>query len=310
MQQAGRLGIGIIGMGRVGPVIGSALRAAGHSIVAVHATSESSKDRADAMLPGVPIEDIETLVERSELVILAVPDDEIAPLVQGLAALNAWQPGQLLVHLSGAHGTSILKPAQQCGAITLAIHPAMTFSGTSMDVARLQGTPFAVTAPATVLPIAQALVVEMGGDPVVVAEENRMLYHAALAHGANYLVTLLVQAQHALQAAGIEDPGAYLRYLSEAALDRALREGTLGITGPISRGDTGTVRAHLDILRQAAQAAQAADTREENDTPPAQALADIAHTYQHMGQATVSALHAAGLLSDSAAGTMRRALDA
>ena len=90
MSTPGRLGIGIVGMGHVGPVIGSALRAVGHQIVAVSASSDASRERADAMLPGVPIATPEEVVRRSEVVIVAVPDDQIGPLVSGLADLVVW----------------------------------------------------------------------------------------------------------------------------------------------------------------------------------------------------------------------------
>ena len=206
MSTPGRLGIGIIGMGHVGPVIGSALRAVGHQIVAVSASSDASRERADAMLPGVPIATPEEVVRRSEVVIVAVPDDQIGPLVSGLADLGAWQSGHIVIHLSGASGVGLLGAAAAAGAIPLAIHPAMTFTGTSVDVARLVGTPFAVTAAAPFLPIAQALVVEMGGEPVVVAEEDRPLYHAGLAHGANFIAGITVQTTRILAQAGIENP--------------------------------------------------------------------------------------------------------
>lgn len=306
MHAAGRLGVGIIGMGNVGPVIGSALRAAGHAIVGVTASSEASKERADAMLPGVPILDVATLVERSELVIIAIPDDEIAGLVSGLAALGAWQPGQLVIHLSGAHGTSILAPAQAAGAITLAIHPAMTFTGTSLDVARLVGTPFAVTAAAPVLPIAQALVVEMGGEPVPVSEEHRPLYHAALAYGANFMVTLLTQAQDLLSLAGIDNPGQYLQPLCEAALDRALREGAYGLTGPIRRADAGTIHTHLKAI---CPNGASSEERAENQANPAAApREEIASTYTHMSRQSIAMLERHGLLSARACEELRAAL--
>lgn len=281
--QAGRLGVGVIGMGRVGPVIASALRAAGHSLIGVTASSEASRERADVMLPGVPILDVPTVVQRCELVVIAIPDDEIGPLTQGLAAMKAWQPGQLVVHLSGAHGTGVLAPAQACGAITLAIHPAMTFSGTSLDIARLVGTPFAVTAPAPVLPIAQALVVEMGGEPFHVPEDKRVLYHAALAFGANFLVTHMVHAQDFLRLAGIDDPGAYLRPLCEAALDRSLREGSAGLTGPIVRGDEGTLGAHLRAIKN-----HHSDDSAEN--PGQTPLESIEESYRNFTRQTLDML--------------------
>ncbi len=104
----------------------------------------------------------------------------------------------------------------------------MTFTGTSLDLARLEGTTFAVTAPGPVLPIGQALVVELGGEPVVVAEESRGLYHAALAHGANHLVVLVAQAAQALEAAGVDQPGRALAPLLAAALDGATRGADAG----------------------------------------------------------------------------------
>jgi predicted short-subunit dehydrogenase-like oxidoreductase (DUF2520 family) len=254
---AGRLGVGVVGAGRVGAVLASALRAAGHAVVGASGISAASRERVDALLPGVPLLQVPQVVERAELVLLTVPDDALAGLVEGLAATGAWQPGQIVVHTSGAAGTAVLAPAAAAGAIPLAIHPAMTFTGTSLDLARLPGCTFAVTAPAPVLPIAQALVVELGAEPVVVAEADRPLYHAALAHGANHLVVLVAQAASALRAAGIAEVDRVLGPLLAAALDGAVRSaapdvavpgGVASLTGPVARGDAGTVAAHLHVL--------------------------------------------------------------
>lgn len=260
-----RLGVGIVGAGRVGAVLGNALRAAGHAVVGASGVSTATLERIETLLPGVPVLAVPEVVERAELVLLTVPDDALADLVAGLAALGRWQPGQLVVHTAGSMGTGVLAPARAAGAIPLALHPAMTFTGTSLDVARLVGCTFAVTAPAPVLPIAQALVVELGGEPVVVAEEDRPLYHAALAHAANHLVVLVAQAAQALAAAGVQAPDRLLGPLLGAALDGAVRasaaassgttagaSGVASLTGPVVRGDAGTVRAHLAELAQLA----------------------------------------------------------
>ena len=282
MSTPGRLGIGIIGMGHVGPVIGSALRAVGHQIVAVSASSEASRERADAMLPGVPITTPEEVVRRSEVVIVAVPDDQIGPLVSGLADLGAWQSGHIVIHLSGASGVGLLGAAAGAGAIPLAIHPAMTFTGTSVDVARLVGTPFAVTAAAPF--------VEMGGEPVVIAEEDRPLYHAGLAHGANFIAGITVQTTRILAEAGIENPALYVRPLLEAALDRALTEGVAGISGPAARGDAGTITAHARSL----------GARE--------GLSGERDTYADMTRALTRLLRDARLLDERAATSVEAAL--
>lgn len=267
MTPPGRLEVGVVGAGRVGAVLGHALAAAGHRVRAVSAISQDSLERAAALLPGVPVRDVPDVVADADLVLLAVPDDVLADLVAGLADVGAWRAGQIVVHTAGRFGTGVLAPVRAVGALPLAIHPAMTFTGTSLDLTRLVGCAFAVTAPEPVLPIGQALVVELGGEPVVVAEEARGLYHAALAHGANHLVVLVAQAAQALAAAGVPDPGRVLTPLLEAALDGALRaasaaDGTgaiAALTGPVRRGDAGTVREHEQALTAFAAASGAVD---------------------------------------------------
>jgi predicted short-subunit dehydrogenase-like oxidoreductase (DUF2520 family) len=256
-NRPGRLGVGVVGAGRVGAVLGSALRAAGHAVVGASAVSAASRERVELLLPGVPVLEVPEVVRRAELVLLTVPDDALSDLVTGLAATGAWQPGQLVVHTCGRYGWRVLQPAVGCGAIPLALHPAMTFSGTSLDLSRLADCVFGVTAPGPVLPIGQALVVEMGAEPVVVEEELRPLYHAALAHGANHLVTLVAQSLELLRAAGVEQPSRTLAPLLSAALDNALRRGDDALTGPVARGDVGTVTAHVAAIGAAEAAGRA-----------------------------------------------------
>lgn len=247
-MSAPRLGIGVIGAGRVGAVLGAALRAEGHAVTGAYAVSDASVGRAEQLLPGVPLLDVAAIVERSEMLLLAVPDDQLGPLAAGIAATGLAPGGQLVVHTSGRFGTEVLAPLADAGSATLAIHPAMTFTGTRDDLSRLVGCPMAITAAPTFLPVAAALVVELGGESVVLPEGDRPLYHAALAHGANHLVVLVDQALEALTRLGIEDPGAYLRPLLEAALEESLRRGASALTGPVMRGDAGTVTAHLEAL--------------------------------------------------------------
>ncbi|WP_435298583.1 Rossmann-like and DUF2520 domain-containing protein [Timonella sp. A28] len=296
----GRLGIGIIGAGRVGAVLGSALRQAGHAIVGATGISEETRDRIDALLPGVPVIEPQEIVERAELVLLAVPDDVLADVIQGLADLKAWQPGQIVVHTSGAHGISVMEPARLQGAIPIAVHPAMTFTGTSLDLARLEGTAFAVTAPTPMLPIGQALVVEMGGEPVVLAEEQRGLYHAALAHGANHLVVLVAQAAHMLSVTGIDNPGRVLSPLLHAALEGALRasdgesDPISTLTGPVARGDAGTVRKHVSELEACAVTEQ---------------TTDVIESYKAMGRAATTRALGLGKIGEEQAQNLLDAFD-
>ncbi|MCL2515570.1 MAG: DUF2520 domain-containing protein [Microbacteriaceae bacterium] len=230
-QRSGRLGVGIVGAGRVGPVLGAALAGAGHAIVGVNAVSAASRERAEDMLPGVPLLETPELLERSELVLVAVPDDQLPGLVEGLAAVGAWQPGQIVVHTAPGLGASVLRPAMALGAIPLAIHPAMTFTGTRLDLARMAETYFAVTAPAPVQPIGQALVVEMGGEPVLVAEADRAAYGEAIATATSFSRRIVEQATGLLGEIGFEHPGAYLSSLVRSTVDDALRRA--GVPGPL-----------------------------------------------------------------------------
>ena len=243
-----RLRVGVIGAGRVGAVIGAALAAAGHDVVAASGLSAASAERAARLLPGTPLVPADEVVAASDLVVLAVPDDLLAGLVSGLAGTGAWRAGQLAFHTSGAHGLAVLAPAEQAGVLPLALHPAMTFSGAPEDADRLVGAPFGVTSRPAYRPVAETLVLEMGGEPFFVAEEDRRLYHAALVTGANHLVTLVAEAADLLRTAGIADPAQVLAPLLTAALDNGLRRGDRGLTGPVSRGDVGTVRDHLETL--------------------------------------------------------------
>ncbi|MCZ2825336.1 MULTISPECIES: Rossmann-like and DUF2520 domain-containing protein [unclassified Modestobacter] len=250
-----RLRVGIVGAGRVGAVLGAALAAAGHEVVAASGVSAASAERAARLLPGVPLLPADEVVAASDLVVLAVPDDTLAGLVAGLAETGAWRRGQLLFHTSGAHGLAVLLPAERRGVLALALHPAMTFSGAPEDAARLVAAPFGVTSRPEHRPVAETLVLEMGGEPFWIDEADRGLYHAALVTGANHLVTLVAEAADLLRAAGVDEPGRVLTPLLTAALDNGLRRGDRGLTGPVSRGDVGTVAAHLDTLSERAPAA-------------------------------------------------------
>lgn len=246
-----RLTIGVIGAGRVGTVLGAALARAGHRVVAVSAVSDASVARARRMLPDAAIKRPGEVLAESGLVLLTVPDDALPGLVSGLAATGAPMEGRLLAHASGSHGIRLLEPATRRGALPLALHPVMTFTGRPDDLDRLAGICFGVTAPDPLRPAAEALVIEMGGEPVFIEEALRGLYHAALASGANHLITLVVQAADLLRAAGVPDPARMLTPLLSAALDNALRLGDAGLTGPVARGDADTVAGHIEALRDA-----------------------------------------------------------
>lgn len=288
LDRPARFDVGVVGAGRVGATLGAALARAGHRVTGVSAVSEASLARAEAMLPGVPVRTVPEVVDGAHLVLLAVPDDALAELIAGLAATETFTPGQLVVHTSGAHGISVFEPAADTQIMPLALHPVMTFTGTAIDLDRLQDCCFGVTTVDLARPLAEALVIEMGGEPVWVPEHQRLAYHAALAHGANHLVTLVAQSMQLLEQAGIDDPARLLEPLLSAALAGTLQQGDAALTGPVARGDAGTVAAHVEVLGQVAP--------------------DILPTYVALARATAQRALLSGRLRASTAEPLLRVL--
>lgn len=261
-----RLSVGIISAGRVGTAIGAAWERAEHVVAGCSAVSSASRERARRWLPDTPVLPIDEVAVRAELLLLAVPDAELPALVTGLAATGAVRANTIVVHTSGANGIGVLAPLAEQGCIVLAIHPAMTFAGADEDIDRLRGTCFGITAADEIgYAIAQSLVLEIGGEPFRVREDARTLYHAALAHSSNHVVTVLLDAVEALRAAlwgqellGQEPVGdapggiaeRIIGPLARASLENALQRGQAALTGPVARGDAAAVAGHLRALEE------------------------------------------------------------
>jgi predicted short-subunit dehydrogenase-like oxidoreductase (DUF2520 family) len=293
-----RLAVGIVGAGRAGTALGVALARAGHEVVAASAVSDASLRRAHANFPGAAITEPGEVVRRSGLVLLTVPDDALPGLVTGLAATGTPLEGRMLAHASGRYGVSVLEPAVRRGALPLALHPVMTFTGRDDDVERLRGTCFGVTSPEVLRPAAEALVIEMGGEPVFIAEEHRDLYHAAIAGAANHLITLVAQGMDLLRMIGVAEPARMLAPLLSASLDNALRFGDAGLTGPVARGDAATVAAHVAALEAMASAPADAQGGGQAGATAASAGASAAmvSAYVAMARLTADRALAAGIL--------------
>jgi len=284
-----RLRIAIVGCGRVGAVLGAAWHRAGHRITGVTARSDTSRLRAEALLPGTAVRDEADVSVDADLVLVAVPDRVLPEVVERLVSLGAIRAGQFVVHPAGRYGLEVLDPAARVGAVPLALHPALPLTGTSMDLDRLAGSIFGVTAPEGMRTVAEALVVELGAEPVWIPEQARNGYHAALTFAANYAMTLVNESVDLLAEAGAEAPARILGPLVRASVETALERGDKGQTGPITRGDGTTVASHLEWLsRQAPLTAQA---------------------YRSLGKLTVDRLLAAGVIDIEQASNVVHALD-
>ncbi|WP_167097216.1 Rossmann-like and DUF2520 domain-containing protein [Mycobacterium sp. DL592] len=261
-----RLKVGIVSAGRVGTALGLALERAEHVVVACSAISNASLRLAERRLPDTAVLPVPDVADNAELLLLTVPDSELAGLVNGLAATGAVRRGTIVVHTSGANGIGVLAPLTAQGCVPLAIHPAMTFTGSDEDVVRLGETCFGITAADEIgYAIGQSLVLEIGGEPFRVSEDARTLYHAALAHASNHIVTVVADALDALRAAlsgqellgqeliGTAPGGLAERIvgpLARAALENTLRRGQSALTGPVARGDAAAVAGHLVALNE------------------------------------------------------------
>lgn len=223
--QNGRLTVGVVGAGPVGTVLGQALAAAGHVVIGIASTSPQNIERAEALLPEVEVRAVDELIKEADLVLFAIPANEISKTVSGLAEAGLFKAGQLVAHTAGEFGIEVLEPATKRGVIALAIHPAMTFTGTSLDLARIRESYFAVSAPNVALPIAQALVIEMGAEPIVISEADRKIYFEAISVANNFSKLIVNQSIGLLEQVGIENARAVLGPVIRSAVEEALADG-------------------------------------------------------------------------------------
>jgi predicted short-subunit dehydrogenase-like oxidoreductase (DUF2520 family) len=241
--------VAVLGPGRMGTLLAVACVRAGHRVVAVGGGRESSLARLAGHVAGArPTADPAAAVADAELVLLAVPDDAIEGLVTELAVADALGPAHRVVHVAGSRGLGVLRRAALAGARVAACHPAMTVPSGTTDPEVLVGVAWAVTAPADDLGWAHELVTDLGGDAHDVADDARGLYHAGLVLGSNAVGAAVVLARRLLLAARVDAPTAFLGPLIEASVANTLAHGAEALTGPVVRGDLGTVAGHLEEL--------------------------------------------------------------
>lgn len=239
----------IIGPGRVGTTLGTALHAAGYPVVAVAGRGQEALDSFCRRVPSAAALPAHEAARAAELVVLCVPDDALAGVVRSVAGADGVVEGSRWVHVAGGLGVGVLRPAAVAGARVAACHPAQTFPDAEAGVASLPGTVWAVTAGESDLGWARVLVTDLRGSPVTVGEDQRLLYHTGLVIGANATSTVVTLARDLLLGAGVGDPGGFLRSLASTAAANAAERGADALTGPVRRGDADTVARQLGELR-------------------------------------------------------------
>ena len=281
---AGR--VGIVGTGRVARALALGFGRRSSTLPMMWGRTPPHGQGADSALAARSLEEV---VGQCDVIAIAVSDDALAQVVDALARAGPLRQGALVFHVSGGCGAAVLEPLRIRGARTAAIHPAMTFTGDAeREVERMAGACFAVTGSGDeAIRQSRAIVKALGGVGVVIAEDRRMLYHAALSHAANHLVTLFAGATRVLQAAGVAHPEPLLAPLVRASLENSIAKGFDGLSGPLLRGDANMVRGHIAALAR--------------DCP------DVLPAYRTMARATVGELEHRG--KSPAPSPLRAAID-
>jgi predicted short-subunit dehydrogenase-like oxidoreductase (DUF2520 family) len=259
--------VSVVGAGRVGTALAVLLRRAGHRIAAV-AGRDASRARARTWLPDVPFLPPDEAARRGEVVLLAVPDDAIAAICSGIADSGGFRPDGVAAHLSGAAPLDVLAPARDAGAHSLSIHPLQTVPDVERGIERLAGASMAVTSSDEQgFTVGERLARDVGGRPFRLPEDRKPLYHAAAVFCSNYLVAVEGLAEDLFRRSGLDDPIPAFGPLAETTLANVLAAGPAeALTGPVARGDAGTIRRNLDALSEYAPEA----------VPPYLALARVA----------------------------------
>ena len=246
-----RRSIGFIGIGVLGKGLALALASRGYDVVGASSRSASSSQWLGDRLPECRVfPEAQELADRCDLVFITTPDSAI----QQVAASLRWRPGQGVVHCCGASSTEILADVGRQGGVTGAFHPFQTFAGLQDPEAaagRLAGVSFAVAGQEWLEPYLSEMASNLGGTAISIRDEDRPLYHASAVLGCGFFTALLQGAVLLWKAMGFADEEALraLYPLAQATLENAGRMGTVGsVTGPVVRGDSATIQAHLEAL--------------------------------------------------------------
>lgn len=243
--------IAFVGAGNVGTTLAVLLKKAGHTITGVASRTETSAARAGRMLGVLYGTCPSDFTREADVIFLTVPDREIAVVCAALAAEDGFRPGSIVIHTSGAHSSALLSAARAKGCLTLSFHPLQTFADPETGIKNLPGSFVTIEGDESALPAARRLVADLSCQPLEIPTATKALYHAAACMVCNYFVTLAALGLQMLDASGIkrEQGLPAIRPLIDCTLKNIISAGpTQALTGPIARGDLGTVQAHLEIM--------------------------------------------------------------
>ncbi len=280
--------IGIIGAGTVGTALAGCLSAKGYDVAGVNSRTMASARRLAARVESARVyPDAQVLADAVDWVFVTTPDNVIPIVVSSLM----WRRGQAVLHCSGADSLDVLEPARKAGCAVGAIHPLQTFASIDQAMANLPGSTFSLEAEEPLLGRLKNVVADLEGHAVVLKAGDKVLYHAAAVMSCNYVVTLVKLATDLWYTFGVTQAEATkaLLPLLKGTLNNIENVGLPNcLTGPIARGDTGTIGKHLSALQQRAP--------------------DLLSTYKELGLQTIPISLAKGRIDASKAGEMNRLL--
>ena len=244
--------IAILGTGKVGTAVGFLLLSSGYQIVAIASRSDESIKRGVEYTRGKPFRNLSQAAAMAECIIISTSDDAIASVCEKITKDGAVSPGKKVIHMSGAGGLDLLESARKSGAHVASIHPIQSFADVTGAIENIPGTTFGITAQEEIKNWSVQIVKDLGGVPFFVSEKDKPLYHAAACMASNYLVTLMNMVVEVYKSLGLKHDEAIKAFwpLVRGTIKNIENQGTVqSLTGPISRGDIGTVEKHLQAFQ-------------------------------------------------------------
>jgi predicted short-subunit dehydrogenase-like oxidoreductase (DUF2520 family) len=248
------LKLGFIGAGTVGTALAVLLSSKGYQVVGVSSRSRTSAENLAKAVDGCRVlKSNQDVADTAELIFITTPDDTIGTV----ASQVKWHEKQSVVHCSGADSTATLEPARKTGAVVGSFHPLQTFAGVKQAIENIPGSTFAIEAEEPLLDTLKGMATALGGNWIELKASDKVAYHAAAVIACNYLVTLVKLATDLWQTFSIP-PDQATKALLPLIRGTLHNIDTIGIpqclTGPIARGDTGTIKKHLRTLQEKAPA--------------------------------------------------------
>ena len=234
----------------VGTAIGYLLKKAGYEIVAIADKSAAALRRAQSYIGGKAYRKPQEVLREADCILITTPDDIILSVCKDIA-LSPLIKGKYIFHMSGAGGLDLLEPAKKADAAVASIHPLQSFSSIDNAIQNIPSSYFGITADAKAKTRAETIVLALGGKPIYISSKQKSLYHAAACVASNYLVSLLNVVESIYQSIGISEKDAKKAYLPliYGSLKNIEFSGSIqALTGPIVRGDSGTIQKHVDAI--------------------------------------------------------------